>query len=119
MPRASPRRSADMDDRLPAHLEVAGLVRRVNAEGGFAVVLRKGEHDAGTILVVTMENGGNLRVFERMPTLQGSRKWTAVKSQDTDSKEQIDEYLERRSHQDGDLWIIELDIPQAERFIAA
>ena len=58
-----------MDARLPAHLEVAALIRQVNAEGGFAAVLAKGERDAGTILVVLAHNGGNPRLFERMPDL--------------------------------------------------
>ena len=40
-----------MDARLPAHIEVFGLIRAVESEGGFGVVLQKGEKDAGTILV--------------------------------------------------------------------
>ena len=41
-----------MQTRLPAHLEVAGLIRAVEAAGGFATVIAKGERDAGTLLVV-------------------------------------------------------------------
>ena len=105
------------DSRLPARLEVSGLVRMVEAAGGFAMVLAKGEADAGTILVVLVESGGNQRLFERMPQVDGSRRWTLVKSEDVDSKEQISEYLSRRKQQDRDLWILELDIPHGERFI--
>ena len=43
-----------MDARLPAHLEVAGLIRMVEAEGGFASVIAKGERDAGTILILSL-----------------------------------------------------------------
>jgi hypothetical protein len=106
-----------MDSRLPAHVDVSALVRQVNAAGGFAAVIRKGERDAGTILLQLVENGRNARVFERMPQLDGSRKWTLIKSEAIDSKQEIDEYLNRRSHQDPDLWIVELDIPDGERFI--
>lgn len=106
-----------MDSRLPAHVDVSALVRQVNAAGGFAAVIRKGERDAGTILLQLVENGRNARVYERMPQLDGSRKWTLIKSETVDSKRQIDEYLDRRSHQDPDLWIVELDIPDGERFI--
>lgn len=106
-----------MESRLPAHLDVSGLVRQVNGAGGFAAVIRKGERDAGTILLLLVENGANPRVFERMPQLDGSRKWTLIKSEPIDSKQQIDEYLDRRSSQDPDLWIVELDIPDGERFI--
>lgn len=106
-----------MNDRIPAHLEVSGLVRRVNAEGGFATVLQKGEPDAGTILLVFTLNGGNTRVFERMPQLDGTRKWTLSKGEVADSKDKIEEYLNRRGKQDPDLWIVELDVPDPERFI--
>lgn len=106
-----------MDVRLPAHLEVSALIRRVQAEGGFAAVLAKGEQEAGTILLVTTENGRNTRVFERMPQLDGSRAWTCSKEQDPENKEIFNQYLERRKSQDRDLWIVELDIAQAERLI--
>jgi hypothetical protein len=106
-----------LDARLPAHLEVAGLIRAVQAEGGFAMVLGKGEREAGTILVVTTENGTNTRVFERMPQLDGTRKWTCSKQQDPENKQVFDQYLERRKQQDPDLWIVELDIANAERFV--
>lgn len=106
-----------MESRLPAHVEVGGLIRRVQAEGGFAAVLKKGERDAGTIMVVLTENGANTRVYERMPQLDGTRPWRCSKTQDVDNKEGILEFIERRGAQDPDLWIIELDIVQGERFI--
>jgi hypothetical protein len=107
-----------MDARLPAHLEVASLIRRVQAEGGFATVLHKGERDAGTILVVLAENGANFRLYERMPQLDGSRQWTLNRVQDPENKTDFQEYLDRRATQDSDTWIIELDIADGERFIA-
>lgn len=106
-----------MAGRLPAHLEVSALIRRVQSAGGFAAVLAKGEQDAGTIVLVTTENGRNTRVFERMPQLDGSRAWTCSKQEDPENKELFNQYLERRKSQDSDLWIVELDIAQAERFI--
>ena len=64
-----------MDEaRLPAHLEVSGLVRQVQAAGGFAMVLNKGERDAGTIMVITCEKGRNFRAWERMPQPDGERR---------------------------------------------
>jgi hypothetical protein len=106
-----------VDARLPAHLEVSALIRQVQVQGGFAAVLAKGEREAGTILVVTTENGRNTRVFERMPQLDGSRSWTCAKEQDPENKELFNQYLERRKSQDADLWIVELDIANAERLI--
>ncbi len=103
--------------RLPAQLEVAGLIRQVQGAGGFAAVLHRGADQGGTILVVLTENGGNTRLYERMPQLDGSRQWHLARSQDLEKAQEFTEYLTRREHQDPDLWIIELDIANGERFI--
>jgi len=105
------------DTRLPTHIEVAGLIRRVQSEGGFAAVIKKGERDAGTILIILTENGENSRVYERMPQLDGSRIWHCAMQQTIENKEHFSEYLSRRVKQDPDLWILELDIADGERFI--
>ena len=107
-----------MDDvRLPAHLEVSALIRATQAAGGFAMVLRKGDKEAGTILVVLTEKGGNSRVYERMPQADGTRAWHCSRRVDSQNPEDFDEYLARRRDQDGDLWIVELDIANGERLI--
>jgi hypothetical protein len=106
-----------LDARLPAHLEVSGLIRAVEAAGGFAMVLNKGERDGGTILVICAENGGNRRLYERMPSPEGHREWRLSRSEETENKPEFDLYLSRRCSQDPDLWMIELDIANGERFI--
>jgi Uncharacterized conserved protein len=106
-----------MDIRLPAHLEVSSLIRTVNAEGGFATVLSKGERDAGTIMVVVTEGGREGRAYERMPQLDGTRQWQLSRRQNLENPYEFGEYLARRGDQDPDLWIVELDIAQGERFI--
>ncbi|BDW80959.1 hypothetical protein MACH24_03970 [Erythrobacter sp. Dej080120_24] len=103
--------------RLPAHLEVSGLIRLVESQGGTAMVLAKGERDAGTILIVTMCRGEDVRLFERMPQMDGTRPFLATKSQDPQKPEEFSEYLDRRRRQDPDIWIVEVDIANAERFV--
>ncbi|HSQ95435.1 MAG TPA: DUF1491 family protein [Croceibacterium sp.] len=106
-----------MEARIPAHLEVTGLIRAVAAAGGFATVIAKGERDAGTLLVTCCESGRNYRAYERLPQSDGSRGWALAKAEDPEKPNEFSEYLDRRRHQDSDLWIVELDIPNAERFI--
>jgi hypothetical protein len=103
--------------RLPAHLEVSGLIRLVESQGGTAMVLAKGERDVGTILIVTMCRGEDVRLFERMPQMDGTRPFLATKSQDLEKQEEFSEYLDRRRRQDPDIWIVEVDIANAERFV--
>ena len=105
------------DLRLPAHLEVAGLIRQVQNEGGFATVLARGERDGGTILVVLGCKGQDFRCFERMPQANGLRGWALSKQANPDDPAVFTDYLTRRQSQDPDLWIVELDIADGERFI--
>lgn len=104
--------------RLPAHLEVGSLIRLAESNGGMATVLAKGHRDAGVILVVTMYRGEDARLYERMPQLDGSRRFIQTKAQDTEKQHEFNEYLDRRRAQDPDTWIIEVDVAEAERFIA-
>ncbi|MCH2488112.1 MAG: DUF1491 family protein [Erythrobacter sp.] len=105
------------DARLPAHVEVAGLVRAVQAAGGFATVLHKGERDAGSICVIATHKGHNSTLWERMPQLDESRIFVRTKIQAADNTREFDDYLARRVQQDPDCWQIELDIENPERFI--
>jgi hypothetical protein len=103
--------------RLPAHVEASALIRRAQAEGGFATVVQKGEPEAGTILLVLCRSGTDSRIYERMPQPDGTRNWHCSKVEDPKNKEEFNHYLTRRAAQDRDLWIIELDIANAERLI--
>lgn len=80
-------------------------------------MLHKGEREAGTILVILTEKGANARLFERIPHAESGRQWLLAKTQDTDNMALFQDYLDRRSARDPDLWIIELDIADGERFI--
>ena len=81
-------------------------------------MLAKGEHDAGTILLVTQYRGGVATLYERMPGLDGSRSFIAAKREDFENNKEFSEYCARRRSQDPDIWLIEVDIADPERFIA-
>ena len=109
----------DVGDRLPTHLEVSGILRMVQSAGGFGTVVSRGERDAGTILLLTLERGGNARLWERMPQLDGSRTFEVTNVEDAEKPSKIQDYMARRAAQDSDCWIIELDIDEADRFVAS
>lgn len=103
--------------RIAAHIEVGGLIRAAEAIGGFGMVLAKGERDAGTLLVICCHSGTQARAYERMPQADGTRKWSLAKAQQAENPQEFTEFCNRRKRQDSDLWIIELDAPNAERLI--
>jgi hypothetical protein len=50
--------------------------------------------------------------------LDGSYRWQATGPAESASSAEIAEFLARRTRFDEDLWAIELDIAEPERFIA-
>lgn len=110
--------SAAPPARLPAHVEVSAILRLAESQGGYATVLGRGERDAGTILIVTLCRGERAALYERMPGLDGSRSFVSSKTEDSEKKQDFSAYLERRRHQDPDIWLIEVDIADPARFIA-
>lgn len=106
------------EGRLPAHLEVAALIRAAEAAGGFAAVLARGERDAGTILLLTLERGGRARLWERLPRLDGRRIFEVTREEAPEAPGVLADYLARRRASDPDSWLVELDIAEPERLIA-
>ena len=51
--------------RLTASVEAASLVRRAEADGDFAAVLRKGDPDRGALLIVVRSRGRYIACLER------------------------------------------------------
>lgn len=107
-----------MTPRMPAHLEVGAMLRLAQAHGGNAMVLAKGERDAGTILMVIQRRGEDAELFERMPGLDGSRVFVRTRVQEPENRQDFTDYLDRRRKQDPDLWIVEIDVDNPEAFRA-
>ena len=72
------------------------MVRAVQSEGGFATIIAKGERDAGTILIVTMARDEPTRLYERMPQMDGTRRFEVTRTQDADDPVAFTQYLDRR-----------------------
>jgi len=104
------------EGRLPAALEVAALLRLAEAAGGFGAVLHKGD-EAGTIALVLVERGRAGRLFERVPQADGARVWRCIRAQAMDDAGEFSAYLARRTQQDPDGWVVELDVAHGERLI--
>jgi hypothetical protein len=107
-----------MDRRLPASLEATALLRQVQSEGGFGTVLKKGDADRGALLLVIRSRDRHVACLERLLSLAGGYEWQAAGPAESANEQDLAEFLEKRTRFDDDLWIIELDIPQPERFIA-
>lgn len=99
-------------------MTVDALRRRVTGAGGFATVLARGDDSAGAILLICTDRGALGTLLERTVDLDGQYRWTPCGPQDVESAAERDSYIQRRRKSDPDLWLIELDIADAERFAA-
>jgi hypothetical protein len=104
-------------ERLPASVEAAGLIRRAEADGDFATIIKRGDPDRGAILLLVSSRGRHVACLERMPTLDGYQ-WVSIGPSESAGSDEIRDFLAKRTRFDADLWAIELDIAEPERFIA-
>ena len=107
-----------MSERLPAHIEAGAIMRRAEAEGGFATVLRKGDPDRGAMVLILRERGRLYGLLERELGADFTYGWVLKRADDSESAGSFDEKIRRKAQFDADSWLIELDIATPERFIA-
>jgi hypothetical protein len=107
-----------MEPRLKTKLVVSALIRRAQAEGGFAAVLASGDSEAGSILLVLAEKGRRVRFLERLLQPNGNYLWQPINEEALANPEESERFLQRRRKYDPDIWLIELDVASAERLIA-
>jgi len=106
------------DARLAAAVEAAGLIRRTQADGDFAAIIRKGDAERGALLLLIRNRGRHVACLERALGPDGTYRWSRAGPGESADSAQVAEFLAKRARFDADLWAIELDIADAERFIA-
>ncbi len=104
--------------RLDSQTLVSALIRRVNGAGGFATVLHKGDATGGIILVQLLDRGRFGTLLERMTDLAGRQTMVPCGPRGDVQPSEISDYISKRRRADPDLWLVELDIADGERFAA-
>lgn len=101
--------------RLAPGIEVSTLLVLATVQGGFGAVLCKGDPDRGALKLVLAERGVAVRLLDRQLDRTGSYCWAGKA---IDESFELQQHLVRARANDPDLWVLELDIPSAERFVA-
>lgn len=104
--------------RLASDMLVNALVRRANAAGGHAMVLARGDATAGAVLLLLVERGAGPRFVERGLGPDGRAQLISAGPRDFADDGAVTAYWQRRRGNDSDLWVVELDIADGERFAA-
>ena len=101
---------------LSTDIWVAALIRRAENGGAFAVVARRGDARAGSVLVKALHRrASTARLFAEATRGDGERVWMQpVKSTD---EPDIDAYVARAARIDPDLWVVEVDDSGGRHFL--
>jgi hypothetical protein len=105
--------------RLASAVVVAALRRRVQGAGGNVAVLARGDETAGAILLAIAERGETVRLLTRRLDPAGAYVWDdlALPQPGGESgSDGVEQLIGRARRRDPDLWVVELDIADAQRF---
>lgn len=102
--------------RLAPGIEASAFLRRAEAEGGFGMILHRGDSDRGTLLLSIAERGQPKTCLARELGPLGY-SWHRV-GPDAAESVKLRLFLEKRRRNDPDEWQIELDVPSAQRLVA-
>ena len=98
------------EPRIKAGIWVSMALRMGNADGRFGAVLRKGDPDAGGVLVV-LRHDKQLSVLSQLRSGDGELAWMRATGPGAVDQETADAYIARQVKFDPDLWVIEFEAP--------
>lgn len=99
-----------VEQRVKAGLWVAAALRQADGQGRPGAVLRRGDPDAGGVLVVLRGREG-LCVLSQMRTAGGEAAWMRATGAAPVGEVEADSYVARQVGRDPDLWVVEFEAP--------
>jgi hypothetical protein len=101
---------------LSTDIWVAALIRRVQLAGAFAVVVRKGDARAGSVLVKVLKRADDTaRLYAEATRGDGERVW--MQPNLSEQEPELDRYIERAVRVDPDLWVVEIEDREGRHFL--
>ena len=98
------------EPRIKAKLWVQMALRLGDSDGRPGAVLRRGDPDAGGVLLVLRGRGG-LSVLSQVRAGEGDVSWMRATGPAPVDQAAVDAYVDRQVGRDPDLWIIEFESP--------
>jgi hypothetical protein len=96
------------EPRIKAGLWVSAALRLGGAEGKPGMVIRKGDADAGGVVVVLRGRTGNI-VLTQFRDAMGELAWMRGTGAAPVNEEATNAYIKKQVTYDTDLWVIEFD----------
>lgn len=96
------------EPRIKTGIWVSAAIRLGNVQGKMGVVVRRGDEDAGGVLVVMRGRAGNV-VLSQFREEDGRLAWMRATGPVPVDEAATDEYEARQICYDPDLWVIEFE----------
>jgi hypothetical protein len=107
--------------RLKSEMWVKAYLRRCAVAGVDAVLLRRGDSDAGAIYIKVSRLDGTAALFGPAPSgmdeVREERRWQTCLDRAPVTEADADAFLERQVEFDPDVWIIAVDDSQGRHFL--
>ena len=101
---------------LSSDLWVSALIRRAEIGGANAVVVRKGDLRAGTVIVKAYDTSTRqAKLYTEAFGPDGERLWIQPVASEFESE--LDAYIQRQIGYDPDIWVVEIEDRQGRHFI--
>lgn len=98
------------EPRIKAGIWVSAALRLGNGDGKPGMVIRKGDADAGGVLVILRGRTGNI-VLTQFRDTEGELAWMRGTGPAPVAEDVTDVYVKKQVSYDPDLWVIEFDAP--------
>lgn len=94
---------------LKAGIWVNAQVRLCNQNHMPAMVRRRGDADAGSILIIIDQLDGTAFVLSQVRDAEGARNWLKVTGEQPVPYNESEAYIQRRAATDPDIWVLEIE----------
>ncbi|MGE5514894.1 MAG: DUF1491 family protein [Bacteroidota bacterium] len=113
-----------MEPKLKAKLFVHAAIRRCDIESIPVMVVRKGDEDAGTILVKVNRGDGKAEIYTQARDGEGRLGWLKATGPEPVDDARAEASIARARDVDYDLWVLEVDsrdgrVPFIDRVLAS
>ncbi len=102
--------------RLKAGIFVRALIRRAEVAGASAFVVRKGNEEAGALILKVSRLDGNCLVLNQARDGAGERVWARPLG-DWGEEARAHLWFEKQVKFDPDLWIVEIEDREGRAFV--
>lgn len=102
--------------RLKAGIFVRALIRRAQAQGASAFVVRKGAEEAGAVIITVSRLNGTCLLLNQARDGKGELVWARPLG-DWGEEAKARTWLDKQIRFDPDLWIVEIEDREGRAFV--